>query len=92
MRPPKVPQSERIRVRLYQESGGVSFTGDSSAAVCLASAVADLIDARYRQPSRLGELLARDALLEPLADQAAELGVGGVECAAAALHEGEASP
>jgi hypothetical protein len=44
------------------------------------SPVADLIDPRHRQPGRLGELLARDSLLESLADQAAQLGVGGVEC------------
>jgi hypothetical protein len=29
---------------------------------------------------RLGELLTGDAVLEPLADQAAQLGVGGLEC------------
>jgi hypothetical protein len=41
------------------------------------SPVADLIDPRHRQPGRLGELLAGNAALEPLADQTAQL---GVEC------------
>jgi hypothetical protein len=36
-------------------------------------------------PGRLGELLAGDARLEALADQTAQLGVGGVECVLAAF-------
>jgi hypothetical protein len=38
--------------------------------------------ARYRQPGRLGELLAGDAALEPLADEAGQPSIGGIECAA----------
>jgi hypothetical protein len=41
--------------------------------------VADLVDARHRQPGRIGELLAGDAVVEPLADQTAQLGVGVIE-------------
>jgi hypothetical protein len=37
----------------------------------LTAPVADLIDARHRQAGRFGELLARDAMLEPLADKTA---------------------
>jgi hypothetical protein len=38
--------------------------------------VADLIDARHRQSGILGELLAEDAVVEPLADQTGQLGAG----------------
>jgi len=41
--------------------------------------VADLIHARHGQPGWLGKLLTRDATLEALADQAAQLRVGLVE-------------
>ena len=46
------------------------------------SSVTDLMHARYRQPGRLGELLAEAAALEPLADEAGQPSVGGIECAA----------
>ena len=45
-----------------------SLTGASAPAQFLPSPVANLIDARYRQASRFGELLTVDALLEFLAD------------------------
>jgi len=35
---------------------------------------------RRRRAARLGELLTRNATLEALADQAAQLSIGGVEC------------
>jgi hypothetical protein len=52
----------------------------ASHSVELSPPVPDLIDARHRQPGRLGELLTGDARLEALAVQTAQLGVGGVEC------------
>jgi len=48
----------------------IAVKGRGDARAGLSSPVTDLIDARHRQSGGLGELLAGDALLEPLADQA----------------------
>ena len=57
----------------------------------LPSPVADLIDPRHGQPGRLGDLLTGDATLESLADQAAQLGVGIVECRPTTIRNDRAS-
>lgn len=49
----------------------------------LPSPVADLVDARSRHAGSLGEFYSGDAELQSLADQAAQLDVGGVECVSA---------
>jgi hypothetical protein len=49
----------------------------------LAAPVADLVNARSRHAGSLGELYSGDAELQSLADEAAQLDVGGVECVSA---------
>jgi hypothetical protein len=61
----------------------------------LPAPVPDLIDARHRQPGGVGELLDGDAVLESFADQATQLGIGGLEClppAFAPLGRDEVTP
>jgi len=51
---------------------------DDGRPIGLVAAVADFVNARYRQPSRLCQLLARDALFKTLADQPGLLGLLGL--------------